>query len=40
VLEEGGYEGTEGMWEYGLPAPFAPEVEESIVATVTRLAGR
>lgn len=40
VLEEGGYEGTEGMWEYGLPAPFKPDVEESIVTAVTRLAGR
>ncbi len=38
VLEEGGYEGTDGMWEYGLPAPFTPEVEETIVSTVARLA--
>jgi hypothetical protein len=38
VLEEGGYEGTEGMWEYGLPAPFGSDVEDRIVGAVTRLA--
>ncbi len=38
VRMEGGYEGSEAMWEYGLPAPFAPEVEERIVSQVRELA--
>lgn len=37
VLHEGGYEGTDGMLEYGLPGPFAPEVEEVIVNSVDRM---
>jgi hypothetical protein len=38
VLTEGGYEGGGAMVYYGLPSPWAPEVEEQIVATVHRLA--
>jgi len=37
VLTEGGYEGGGAMVYYGLQAPWAPEVEESIVGTVHRL---
>jgi neutral ceramidase len=38
VRLEGGYEGSEAMWEYGLPAPFTPAVEELIANQVTKLA--
>jgi hypothetical protein len=38
VLGEGGYEGGGAMVYYGLPSPWAAEVEEQIVATVHRLA--
>jgi hypothetical protein len=34
VLAEGGYEGGGAMVYYGLPSPWAPEVEEMIVAAV------
>ena len=34
VLVEGGYEGGGAMVYYGLPSPWAPEVEESIVQEV------
>lgn len=37
VLREGGYEGCTGMMEYGLPAPFAPQVEEIIAGAVDEL---
>ena len=37
VLKEGGYEGTEGMAEYGLPAPYAYAVEEIIAQKVDDL---
>lgn len=37
VLREGGYEGTDGMLEYGWPAPFQSGLEETIAATVGRL---
>jgi hypothetical protein len=37
VLTEGGYEGGDSRWYYGLPAPWAPEVEEKIVDAVQRL---
>jgi hypothetical protein len=33
VLLEGGYEGGDSMVYYGLPAPWAPEVEDLIVRT-------
>ncbi len=36
VLEEGGYEGGGAMLYYGLPAPWSPDVEESIISAVVR----
>ncbi|MDB5295665.1 MAG: Neutral/alkaline non-lysosomal ceramidase [Phycisphaerales bacterium] len=36
VLAEGGYEGRDAAVYYGLPAPWAAEVEERIVAEVKR----
>jgi hypothetical protein len=38
VLKEGGYEGVAAMVIYGLPSPWAPEVEEMIVKEVHRQA--
>jgi len=40
VLREGGYEGTEGMTEYGLPAPYAQSVEDLICRKVDELIRR
>jgi hypothetical protein len=40
VLGEGGYEGTEGMTEYGLPAPYGESVEEVISGKVDELVRR
>lgn len=37
VLKEGGYEGGGAMLYYGLPSPWAPEVEGMIVKEVERL---
>ncbi len=37
VLAEGGYEAETSMTYYGLPGPWAPEVEEVIVGTVLRM---
>jgi len=37
VLREGGYEGVEDMDEYGLPAPYAEELEERIARAVRGL---
>jgi hypothetical protein len=37
VLKEGGYEGTEGMYEYGLPGPYGYAVEEVIAQKVEEL---
>jgi len=37
VLAEGGYEGGESRWYYGLPAVWSPEVEPKIVEAVHRL---
>ena len=37
VLKEGGYEGTEAIIYQSLPAPFRPELEDQIVATVRKL---
>jgi neutral ceramidase len=36
ILEEGGYEGGGAMLYYGLPASWAPEVEETIFAALGR----
>lgn len=38
VLAEGGYEGTDAVIYQSLPGPFAPEIEERIVASVRKLA--
>ncbi len=37
VLQEGGYEGVTGMYEYGHRAPYAPDVEEKITRAVEEL---
>jgi hypothetical protein len=37
VLREGGYEGTEGMSEYGLPGPYGYAIEEVIAQKVEEL---
>jgi hypothetical protein len=37
VLKEGGYEGTEAIPEYGLPAPYGWAVEEAIAGKVEEL---
>jgi hypothetical protein len=37
VLDEGGYEPNESMIYYGLPGPFANNVEEKIVTAIHRL---
>ena len=39
VLAEGGYEGGDSRWYYGLPAVWSPEVEPRIVEAVHRLRG-
>ena len=36
VLREGGYEGNTSMRAYGLPAPWAPEIEQKIIQEVHR----
>jgi hypothetical protein len=38
VLREGGYEGKTSMVPYGLPAPWAPDVEDRVINAVHRLA--
>jgi hypothetical protein len=38
VLAEGGYEGASSMIYYGLPSPWAPMLEEAIVASVRKQA--
>ena len=40
VLGEGGYEGTEGMLEYGHRGPYMPDVEERIIRLANQLAAR
>jgi hypothetical protein len=37
ISKEGGYEGGDAAWEYGLPAPFDFTVEERIAGTVDEL---
>lgn len=37
VLREGGYEGSEGMYEYGLPGPYGYAIEEVISQKVEEL---
>jgi hypothetical protein len=38
ILQEGGYEGASSQMAYGLPAPWAPGIEATIIHEVTRLA--
>jgi hypothetical protein len=40
ILAEGGYEADFNLIYYGLPARFAPEVEETLVKKVVELVGR
>ena len=40
VLKEGGYEGGGAMRYTTLPGPFAPSVEQRILATVEQLVGQ
>jgi hypothetical protein len=40
VLSEGGYEGGGSRIYYGLPAVWHPDIEDRIVATVKKLAGK
>jgi hypothetical protein len=40
VLDEGGYEGGESRYYYGLPAVWSSEVEQQIVNAVHRLSER
>ena len=37
VLQEGGYEADESMLYYGLPGPFADDVEERIFKTIRQV---
>jgi hypothetical protein len=39
VLREGGYEAEFSQIYYGLPAPYAPEIEDQIVSAVRQLLG-
>ena len=39
ILKEGGYEGGGAMTYYGIPGPYAPGLENKIVATVEGLLG-
>ena len=39
ILREGGYEAEFSQIYYGLPAPYAPEIEDQIVAAVHQLLG-
>jgi hypothetical protein len=34
VLREGGYEAVDNLVYYGMPGPFAPGVEERVVAAI------
>jgi hypothetical protein len=38
VLTEGGYEGAGAMMYYGLPTTWSPDVEETLVRAVERMA--
>jgi neutral ceramidase len=40
VRLEGGYEGGDARYPYGLPAPWDPGIEEQIVAEAHKLAGK
>jgi hypothetical protein len=40
VLAEGGYEGASSMVIYGRPSPWAPTLEEAIIAAVRTKAAK
>lgn len=40
ILQEGGYEAVDSMIYYGMPGPFAPEVEDVLTASIRRVLGR
>lgn len=40
ILKEGGYEALDSMMYYGMPGPFAPEVEDVLNASIRRVLGR
>ena len=40
ILQEGGYEAVDSMIYYGMPGPFAPEVEDVLTASIHRVLGR
>lgn len=40
ILKEGGYEAVDSMIYYGMPGPFAPEVEDVLTASIHRVLGR
>lgn len=40
ILKEGGYEAVDSMMYYGMPGPFAPEVEDVMTASIHRALGR
>src|SRR5262252_2307299 len=37
VLSEGGYEAVDNLVYYGMPGPFAPGVEERVLAAIHRV---
>jgi len=40
ILQEGGYEAVDSMIYYGMPGPFAPEVEDVLTASIRRVLAR
>jgi hypothetical protein len=40
ILAEGGYEAVESMPYFGLPGPFAPEVEDRVLDAASRVLRR
>jgi len=40
ILREGGYEGATSQMVYGLPGPWQPVIEETILAEVSKVAGQ
>ena len=40
ILQEVGYEAVDSMIYYGMPGPFAPEVEDVLTASIHRVLGR
>jgi neutral ceramidase len=40
ILQEGGYEAVDSMIYYGMPGPFATEMEEVLTASIHRALGR